>query len=108
MQWLKVTQNEAVFRGRDNYIASIDKVSKNFVGLAFNFTPTWFQVFPGVDILAPVTWSQGLSGNAAVAFGGNEGGGNYASASRPTSTRSTGSISSTPAITATTRPTRRG
>ena len=76
MQWLKVTQNEAVFRGRDNY-SLIDRVSKNFVGLALNFTPTWFQVFPGVDILAPVTWSQGLSGNAAVIFGGNEGGGNY-------------------------------
>jgi hypothetical protein len=76
MQWLKVTQNEAVFRGRDNY-SLIDRVSKNFVGLAFNFTPTWFQVFPGIDILAPVTWSQGLTGNAAVVFGGNEGSGNY-------------------------------
>jgi hypothetical protein len=76
MQWLSVNQNEAVFRGRDSYTA-IDKVSKNFFGLALNFTPTWFQVFPGVDVLAPVTWSQGLSGNAAVIFGGNEGGGNY-------------------------------
>jgi hypothetical protein len=76
MQWLSVTQNEAVFRGRDNYHL-IDRVSKNFVGLALNFTPTWFQVFPGVDIIAPVAWSQGLSGNAAVIFGGNEGGGNY-------------------------------
>ncbi len=76
MQWLKVTQNEAVFRGRDSYTA-IDKVSKNFYGLALNFTPTWFQVFPGVDILAPMSWSRGLSGNAAVAFGGNENGGNW-------------------------------
>ena len=41
--------------------------SKNFFGLAINFTPTWFQVFPGVDLLAPVTWSQGISGNSAVA-----------------------------------------
>ena len=76
MQWLKVTQNEAVFRGRDNYTA-IDKVTRNFVGLAVNFTPTWFQVFPGVDMLAPISWGGGLSGNAAVLFGGNEGGGNY-------------------------------
>ncbi len=76
MQWLKVTQNEAVFKGRDSYTA-IDKVSKNFFGLALNFTPTWFQVFPGVDILAPITWSQGISGNAAVLLGGNEGGGNW-------------------------------
>jgi len=76
MQWTKVTQNEAVFKGRSNYTA-IDKASKNFVGLAFNFTPTWFQVFPGVDLLAPMTWSQGISGNSAVAFGGSENGGNW-------------------------------
>ena len=31
----------------------------------------------GVDLLAPVTWSQGISGNAAVLFGGSEGGGNW-------------------------------
>ena len=76
MQWSKVTQNEAVFKGRGSYTA-IDKVSKNYYGLAINFTPTWFQVFPGVDIVAPVTWSQGIKGNAAVAFGGNDGSGNW-------------------------------
>ena len=27
----------------------------NFFGLAINFTPTWFQVLPGVDVLAPIT-----------------------------------------------------
>ena len=76
MRWQKVTQNEAVFKGRDSY-TQIDKPTRNFFGLAFNFTPTWFQVFPGVDLLAPVTWSQGISGNAAVAFGGSKGGGNW-------------------------------
>ena len=30
-----------------------------------------------MDLLAPITWSQGLSGNAAVAFGGNENAGNW-------------------------------
>jgi len=76
MQWSKVTQNEAVFKGRSNY-AQIDKPTKNYFGLAINFTPTWFQVFPGVDLVAPMTWSQGISGNAAVLFGGSEGGGNW-------------------------------
>ncbi|HEY2907107.1 MAG TPA: DUF1302 domain-containing protein [Vicinamibacterales bacterium] len=76
MRWEKVTQNEAVFKGRSNYSA-IDKPSRNFFGLAINFTPTWFQVWPGVDLLAPVTWSQGISGNSAVAFGGSEDGGNW-------------------------------
>jgi hypothetical protein len=76
MRWDRVTQNEAVFQGRENYTA-INKVSRDFVGLAINFTPTWFQVFPGVDILAPLSWSQGLSGNAAVFAGGNKDAGNY-------------------------------
>ena len=76
MQWSKVTQNEAVFKGRSSY-AQIDKPSKNFFGLAINFTPTWFQVWPGVDLLAPLTWNQGISGNSAVAFGGSEDGGNW-------------------------------
>ena len=66
MRWAKVTQNEAVFKGRDGYNRRSNKVSRDFVGLAINFTPTWFQVFPGVDLLAPISWSQGLSGNAAV------------------------------------------
>jgi len=76
MYWDKVTQNEAVFKGRDGY-TQIDKPSRNFFGLAFNFTPTWFQVWPGVDLLAPVTWSQGISGNSAVLFGGSKDGGNW-------------------------------
>jgi hypothetical protein len=83
MQWLRVTQNEAVFKGRSNYLNAIDgtepvdKVTKNFFGLAMNFTPTWFQVFPGVDLSMPLTWSGGLSGNAAVLLGGNKNAGNY-------------------------------
>jgi len=72
----KVTQNEAVYKGRDGY-NEIDRATRNFLGLAINFTPTWFQVFPGVDMLAPVTWSQGLSGNAAVALGGSKDAGSW-------------------------------
>ena len=43
------TQNEAVFKGREQRpgYTQIDRVSKNYVGVAVNFTPTWFQVFPG-------------------------------------------------------------
>jgi hypothetical protein len=82
MRWLSVTQNEAVFKGRGNYLnadgsAPIDKVTRNYAGLGINFTPTWFQVWPGVDLSAPLSWSQGISGNAAVALGGNKDAGNY-------------------------------
>jgi hypothetical protein len=52
-------------------------VTKNYTGVAFAFTPTWFQVFPGVDLSAPFTYAVGIDGNAAVTFGGNEGLGNY-------------------------------
>ena len=81
-QWARVTQNEAVFKGASGYLNAdrstpIDKVTKNFVGLAINFTPTWFQVWPGVDVLAPLTWSQGLSGVSAVTLGGNENAGTW-------------------------------
>jgi uncharacterized protein DUF1302 len=81
-QWARVTQNEAVFKGRSGYRNAdgsdpIDKVTRNFVGLAINFTPTWFQVWPGVDLSAPLSWSQGLSGNSAVVLGGNENAGTW-------------------------------
>jgi len=52
-------------------------VTKNYVGVALGFTPTWYQVFPGVDMSMPVTYAVGLSGNAATTFGGNQGLGNY-------------------------------
>jgi Protein of unknown function (DUF1302) len=51
--------------------------TKDYVGVALAFTPTWFQVFPGVDMTLPVTYAVGVSGNAATTFGGNQGLGNY-------------------------------
>jgi hypothetical protein len=77
MHWAKVTQNAAVFKGRDSY-TGIDKPSRDYVGLAFNVTPTWYQALPGVDLLAPISYSRGLNGNAAVFLGGNEEGGSFA------------------------------
>jgi hypothetical protein len=74
----KVTQNPGVYRGRDSYTA-IDKVSHDgALGIAVNFTPTWFQVFPGADLLLPLSYSIGLSGNSPVASGGNIDAGSYA------------------------------
>ena len=51
--------------------------TKNYFGVALAFTPTWFQTFPGVDLSMPVSYSQGLSGNSALVFGGNQKLGNY-------------------------------
>ncbi len=52
-------------------------VTKDYVGTSIAFTPNWYQVFPGVDLSAPLTYAVGLSGNAATTFGGNQGLGNY-------------------------------
>ncbi len=76
MYLAKVTQNEAVYKGRANY-SLIDKPTKSYWQLAVNFTPTWFQVLPSVDLTMPITWSQGIAGNAATTFGGNEDAGSW-------------------------------
>ena len=52
-------------------------VTRDYVGTGVTFTPTWFQVFPGVDLSAPLTYAIGLYGNAPTVFGGNQGLGNY-------------------------------
>lgn len=75
MTWLDVNQNEAVFKGRKGYDL-IDAVDKNYFGLGINFTPTWFQVFPSVDVLMPLSWSQGFA-NSAVTAGGQDGAGTF-------------------------------
>ncbi len=74
--WDRVRQGLAVFKGRDGYTA-IDRVTRDFVGVGAGFTPTWFQVFSGVDLSLPVTYARGVHGNSAVMMGGNEGTGSY-------------------------------
>ncbi|MES2257030.1 MAG: DUF1302 domain-containing protein [Pseudomonadota bacterium] len=51
--------------------------TKDALGLALNFTPTWFQVLPGMDLSMPFSISRTMHGNSPVALGGNEGNGNY-------------------------------
>ena len=80
--WSKVTSGQNLFyaegfapcNGRDQWDGC---VTKNYYGIAAAFTPTWFQVLPGVDLQTPVTVASGLSGNAPTIFGGNEANGSY-------------------------------
>jgi hypothetical protein len=51
--------------------------TKDMVALSFGVTPTWLQVFPGVDFSMPLSYSRTLKGNAPVQLGGNEKNGNY-------------------------------
>ena len=81
-QWSKVTSGENLFNalgytpcnGKDKWDGC---TTKNYAGISLAFTPNWYQVFPGVDLSAPVTYAVGVKGNAATVFGGNQGLGNY-------------------------------
>jgi hypothetical protein len=48
---------------------NIDKVTEHAFMIALNFNPTWYQVFPGMDLSMPMSYSRGLSGNSCT-FGG--------------------------------------
>ena len=79
-RWLSVSQNAAAFKGSAAYAANpanVDAVTRNYVGLGLNFTPTWFQVFPSVDLSLPLSISGGLSGISAVQTGGAKNNGQY-------------------------------
>jgi len=73
LQWNhlgKVTNDpNNLFKGRDSYVGS-DKVTTDYVGIGVSFSPTWYQVMPGVDVSMPLFISGGLAGNSVVSGGG--------------------------------------
>ncbi|MDM0073746.1 DUF1302 domain-containing protein [Variovorax sp. J2P1-59] len=81
-QWAKVRSGANLFYA-EGFAACAGKdkwdgcTTKNYIGTGVAFTPTWFQVWPGVDLSMPVSYAVGLSGNAATIFGGNQANGNY-------------------------------
>ncbi len=75
-QWLHVSQGADVFKGNAAY-SGLDNVTKDAMSGALNFTPTWYQVFPGVDISMPLSIASGLFGVSAVQTGGSKGNGSY-------------------------------
>lgn len=75
-RWLDVTDNKQLFKGEDWY-RGVDKVTRDNYVMGVNFTPTWYQVFPGVDVQLPATYNVGLDGESAVQLGGNKDSGSY-------------------------------
>ncbi|MND69840.1 hypothetical protein D3C80_613350 [compost metagenome] len=73
---VSVDKGEQSFKGDSSY-RGVDKVDTNAYTLAANFTPIWFQVFPGVDLSMPMSYNVGLKGNSAVQLGGSEDAGSY-------------------------------
>jgi len=76
-RWLDVTDNKQLFKGEDWY-NGVDKVSKDNYIVGMNFNPTWYQVFPGIDMFMPVNYNVGLACQSSVQLGGNKGTGSYA------------------------------
>ena len=71
------SHNEALYKGKSTY-HGIDAPTRDAWGVAVNFTPTWYQVFPGVDLNAPMSVNVGLDGVSPVSGGGAKDTGNYA------------------------------
>jgi hypothetical protein len=61
-QWTKVRSGANLFNavgfapcnGKDKWDGC---TTKNYVGTSLAFTPTWYQVFPGVDLSAPMSYA---------------------------------------------------
>ncbi|MBT8769520.1 DUF1302 domain-containing protein [Metapseudomonas boanensis] len=70
------SKNEALYKGKSTY-RGIDQPTRDNWGLAVNFTPTWYQVFPGVDMSTPMSVNVGLDGVSPVQGGGAEDTGTY-------------------------------
>lgn len=69
--------NEALYKGKSSY-RGIDKATRDNWGIAVNFTPTWYQVVPGMDLSMPLSVNVGIDGVSPVQGGGAENTGNYA------------------------------
>lgn len=46
-------------------------------GLNVAFTPTWFQVVPGIDVTMPINYGRGLKGNTVTPMGPGENAGSW-------------------------------
>jgi Protein of unknown function (DUF1302) len=74
-QKIKVTSNAAMYEGVDNSLACPSGSkwqgcsTNSAVAFAFQFDPQWLQVYPGVDLDAPLFVEYGLYGNQATTFG---------------------------------------
>jgi hypothetical protein len=71
------SKNEALYKGKNTY-RGIDQPTRDNWGIAVNFTPTWYQVFPGIDLNAPMSVNVGIDGVSPVSGGGAKDTGNYA------------------------------
>jgi len=72
----KVTENPSMYFG-EGFASCAPPVTwrdgcstKNSLALAMLFEPQWLQVFPGIDISAPISYTVGVKGNPAYRASG--------------------------------------
>ena len=70
-QFYRTAGNAAVGCATDDVIAGC--AQNTFYTAGVQFTPTWVQALPRVDLSAPIFYSINLKGNAPTNSGGNEG-----------------------------------
>ncbi|SDU04226.1 Protein of unknown function [Pseudomonas pohangensis] len=70
------SKNENLYKGSSWYRGK-DKVTPNYWSFQGSFTPTWYQVFPSVDLSMPMVYGVGLDGVSATTTGGSENAGTY-------------------------------
>ena len=75
--WTADGATVGVYKGRAAYGNLVDRPTDTAVGFGLNFTPTWFQVFPGMDLGMPLTFNYGVYGVSCVAGGSAEHDGNW-------------------------------
>jgi hypothetical protein len=74
----KVTRDPYhLYKGANRWYVHIDKPTKNAYGINVNFTPTWYNVFPSVDLSTPISVGKDIKGNSPLAGSYNEGKGSY-------------------------------
>jgi hypothetical protein len=89
-RWLDVRENRDMFFGEGHGVCRDDPAlgplakrasdgcaTRQHVAVGAGFTPTWFRVLPGVDLVAPLSVSWTIAGNSPVGMGGNEGSGTW-------------------------------
>jgi hypothetical protein len=90
-RWLEVRDNPDMFYAEGHGVCRADPAlgasartkadgcaTRDHVGIGAGFTPTWYRVFPGVDLSMPLSVSWTVRGNSPVSMGGNEDSGSYA------------------------------
>ena len=67
----EVTQGEELLMGTATFNVDLEE-GDTYSNIALSFNPTWYQVFPGVDLTLRTSANIGIHGSAPNGLGGDE------------------------------------